>query len=587
MTTAAQTPASMARHRARRTPALFPTGEILGRFRIDGVLGIGGTGTVFRAHDEDKARDVAVKAIPHDAVLRQRARREVAVAGRLDHPHVVRLYEVLEDDDYVYVISELVDGSDLAGAVRDGALSDATILRIAAAVCEALAHAHSRGIVHRDVKPANVLLGGDGAVRLADFGIAAISEPEATVDDRLLGTLSYMAPEACAGEPPAAPNDVWAVGVLLYECLTGANPFRARTPAELWERHGEGARPLAEIRPDLPRTLSAVIARALSPTPRRRPSAPALAAALEQAADRLEAPMGGLVHLRPPDDEPGVDVRDLAIRTGEHARALANRALAAGIPEPSFRRAEAIARRLGPGVLAGLAVGATLTAFPFWPPSWIWPMAFGIGALAVAWPWAGAALGLAAIIPAMGNVSAGLAWTVSAAGAAWLVTCAGAGRRALLPVLAPVLAALLAWPAYLMLAGRLRAPAARALAGAAGALAVALWQAGPSDAHMLNGVGDAARVADALRHGLDGPVLVLALAWGCAAALWPLAWNPPRGSRALAVSAWLSAVCLAQALGPALAGGSAGAPWAILGAIWMAGIVLLLAVPAPPLEREP
>jgi hypothetical protein len=587
MTTAAQTPASMARHRARRTPALFPTGEILGRFRIDGVLGIGGTGTVFRAHDEEKACDVAVKAIPHDAVLRQRARREVAVAGRLDHPHVVRLYEVLEDDDYVYVISELVDGSDLAGAVRDGALSDATILRIAAAVCEALAHAHSRGIVHRDVKPANVLLGGDGAVRLADFGIAAISEPEATVDDRLLGTLSYMAPEACAGEPPAAPNDVWAVGVLLYECLTGANPFRARTPAELWERHGEGARPLAEIRPDLPRTLSAVIGRALSPTPRRRPSAAAMASSLEQAADRLEAPMGGLVHLRPPEDEPGIDVRDLAVRASEAAQAFATSVLSAGIPAPAFRRAEAVARRLGPGFLAGLAVGATLTAFPFWPPAWIWPMAVGIGAVAVAWPWAGAALALAAIVPALGNVSAGLAWTGAAAGVVWLLACAGAGRRALLPVIAPLLAALLAWPAYLMLAGRLRAPAARVLAGAAGFLAVALWQAGPPAAGMLNGVGDAARAADLLRHGLDGPVLVLALAWGCAAALWPLAWNPPRGSRALTVSAWLSAVCLAQALGPALAGGPARAPWAILGAIWMTGIVLLLAVPAPPPEGEP
>ena len=252
-------------------PALFPSGVILDRFEVLSVLGIGGTGTVFRAFDRGRGHEVAVKAIPQDATLRQRARREASVGQRLEHPHVVELLELCEDDEYVYVISQLVDGGDLAAALRDRALGDAARVRVLAAVCDALAHAHARGVVHRDVKPANVLLGRDGTVKLADFGIAALADPDATVDDRLLGTLSYMAPEACRGERPAAPADVWAAGVLVYEALSGANPFRARTPDELLERHAARARPLGDVRSDLPKGVVNACMRALSANPTAAP----------------------------------------------------------------------------------------------------------------------------------------------------------------------------------------------------------------------------------------------------------------------------------------------------------------------------
>ena len=129
----------------------------------------------------------------------------------------------------------------------------AALLRVAAAVCAGLAHAHEHGVVHRDVKPANVLLGRDGSVRVLDFGIASLDEPDATVDDRMLGTLSYMAPETCQGGRPTPATDVWAVGVMVYEALTGANPYRARTPDELRERHKHPPRSLGDLRPDLPR----------------------------------------------------------------------------------------------------------------------------------------------------------------------------------------------------------------------------------------------------------------------------------------------------------------------------------------------
>ena len=249
---------------ANSAPALFPTGEIVGRYQVEAVIGLGGTGTVFRCLDRETGRHVAVKAIPHDATLRRRAAREVEVARRLDHPNVVRLLDSARDDDYIYVVSELVDGGDLGASMRGGVLGDAALLRAVSAACAGLAHAHAAGIVHRDVKPANILLGGDGTVQLADFGIAMLIGPDATVDDRLLGTLSYMAPEICTGGTPTSAADIWSIGVMLYEAMTGANPYRSRSPAELADRHGERTRPLAEVRPDLGRSLTMACARALS-----------------------------------------------------------------------------------------------------------------------------------------------------------------------------------------------------------------------------------------------------------------------------------------------------------------------------------
>src|ERR1700761_2343974 len=159
---------------ANAAPALFPTGQIVGRYEVEAVIGVGGTGTVFRCLDQQSGRHVAVKAIAHDATLRRRAAREVEVARRLDHPNVVRLLDSARDDDYVYVISELVEGGDLGASLRAGALGDATLLRAVAATCAGLAHAHAHGIVHRDIKPANILLGGESQVKLADFGIAML-----------------------------------------------------------------------------------------------------------------------------------------------------------------------------------------------------------------------------------------------------------------------------------------------------------------------------------------------------------------------------------------------------------------------------
>ncbi len=537
---------------ANTAPALFPTGEIVGRYQVEAVIGLGGTGTVFRCLDRETGRHVAVKAIPHDATLRRRAAREVEVARRLDHPNVVRLLDSARDDDYIYVVSELVDGGDLGASMRGGVLGDAALLRAVSATCAGLAHAHAAGIVHRDVKPANILLGGDGTVQLADFGIAMLVGPDATVDDRLLGTLSYMAPEICTGGTPTPAADIWSIGVMLYEAMTGANPYRSRSPAELADRHGERPRPLAEVRPDLGRPLTTACARAMSRDPRRRPSAASLATVLEAAADRLEAPGSARVHelhprpargarripvphlprpsLRLPHlPRPSLRLPHLSLDRGLVAGASSLRV--SGISAPLAERGCAIARRVGPGVAAAVAVEAVLRAFPFWPASLTTPIAILCGGLAIVAPWSAAVLVLAVCVPALGNLSSALAWAFALVGALWLSASAGSGRRALLPLLAPAALALLVFPVYLIAAGRLRSVPGRALAGAAGPVAIALWAAHTS-ASTYTGTDDVAAVLRALVHGAGAPLVGQALAWGAVAMAWPLAWSGWRIGRA-------------------------------------------------------
>ena len=270
------------------TPALFPEGVVAGRFRILDVLGVGGTATVFEAIDEASGNTVALKAIPQDERLQRRARREMRVAAALDHPAIVRLLDTAEDEDYIYVIFELVDGQDLSAVLRSGELDDAAVLRAVAAVCDALAHAHARGVVHRDVKPGNVLVRDDGILKLTDFGIALVDHPDATVDDRLLGTLSYMAPEQVRGRTVTGAADVWSATLIAYEGLTGTNPYRARTPRDLVTLHETGRVPLGEARPELPAGVVHALEAGLDLDPSGRPDAARLRDVLLAGAHAIE-----------------------------------------------------------------------------------------------------------------------------------------------------------------------------------------------------------------------------------------------------------------------------------------------------------
>src|SRR4051812_9255878 len=319
---------------------------VLGRYSLERKLGQGGFGVVWLAFDEKLEREVAVKVIPRedDDPVPQRAEREARVAARLNHPGIVALYELAADDEAVYLVSELVPGRNLAELIRHGALSDRDVARIGIALCDALSHAHQRKVVHRDVKPQNVLVvadpaAGAGFAKLADFGVAHLaSGAPLTRTGDVVGTLAYMAPEQAEGERVTGAADVYSVALTLYEAWTGTNPVRASSPMGTARRLGSPLPPLRSRRRDLPDGLAKAIDAALDPDPERRPTVRTLRAALDGVDDEL-SDEGGLV-------EPGTLER-LGL-------ARARRRAWAGVT-PYGRAARALARA-GAGVAAGAIV---------------------------------------------------------------------------------------------------------------------------------------------------------------------------------------------------------------------------------------
>jgi hypothetical protein len=264
--------------------------QVLGRYRLLERLGSGGFGEVFRAHDELLRREVAVKRIPCEAEgVGERAAREAHAAARLSHPAIVALYEAAQEDGCFYLTSELVEGQTLARLVAQDALSDQEILEIGLALCDALIHAHGRGVIHRDVKPQNILIPDEpadrgGVAKLTDFGGARLDgEAALTATGDVLGTLAYMAPEQSEGRQAGPQADLYSLALVLYEALCGENPVRAATPAATVRRIGSELTPLGHWRSDLPHALTDAIDCALLPDPEGRGALAELASALEQA----------------------------------------------------------------------------------------------------------------------------------------------------------------------------------------------------------------------------------------------------------------------------------------------------------------
>jgi len=189
-------------------------GLAMGRYRLGARLGTGGFGTVYAARDERLGRPVAVKVIPADGAAPERAQREARAVARLDHDAIVALFDAGEEDGCRYLVSELVEGRTLAQLEAAGELSDRDVLRVGLALCDALAHAHDRGVIHRDVKPQNVIVpdapsSRRGAAKLTDFGVAHLAGEDAlTRTGDVVGTLAYMAPEQAAGAPVDERSDV-------------------------------------------------------------------------------------------------------------------------------------------------------------------------------------------------------------------------------------------------------------------------------------------------------------------------------------------------------------------------------------------
>jgi eukaryotic-like serine/threonine-protein kinase len=264
---------------------------VIDRFRVLERIGSGGMGTVYRALDERLQRHVAVKEIPGAGA--DRVLREAHAAARLNHPGIVTLYELGAFGDSALLVSELVEGQTLAELAQSGHLSDRDVAELGADVSDALEHAHSRGVVHRDVKPQNVIVRDDAdagrRAKLADFGIAQLAgAPSLTATGEVVGTLAYMAPEQAEGERAGEAADVYSLALTLYECWAGANPVARPTPAATARAIGTALPSLREYRPDLPPHLTERVDACLLPAPEQRPPLDALHSALAAALPDLD-----------------------------------------------------------------------------------------------------------------------------------------------------------------------------------------------------------------------------------------------------------------------------------------------------------
>ena len=260
----------------------------LGRYQLDRALGSGGMAIVYLAHDRELDRVVAVKRLAdnlaHDRSFRDRFLREAQLAAPLSHPNVVRVYDFGHDPDgRPFIVMEYVEGGSLAETLaRDGALSPGRVVAVARDCCAGLAYAHAAGLVHRDLKPQNLLLDPDCRVKIADFGIARTLDDgtSLTLTGSVLGTAGYLAPEQAGGEQVTAAADIYGLGVTLHQLATGTMPGP------------DASQPL-------PDPLRGVVARCLDPDPARRPSAEALSAMLDEPATLVAPPRVPPRHVTP------------------------------------------------------------------------------------------------------------------------------------------------------------------------------------------------------------------------------------------------------------------------------------------------
>ena len=265
-----------------------------GRYVVERELARGGMATVFLARDRELDRSVAVKVL--DARLAQddgvadRFRREALTAARLAHPNVVQVYDAGEERGEAFIVMEVVEGEPLdAVLAREGRLPPERVLDLGLQACEALGYAHARGVVHRDVKPANLLLRPDGLLKVTDFGIARALDATTQLTEvgTLLGTASYVAPEQARGEPAGPPADVFSLGVVLYEALTGRLPWPIESLSELAKVAETPAPPAGGLAPGTPAALEEAVMHALARNPEYRP------ADAHALADELRGGSGG------------------------------------------------------------------------------------------------------------------------------------------------------------------------------------------------------------------------------------------------------------------------------------------------------
>ena len=398
-------------------------------------------GHVWLAKDEKSGLDVALKIVAREGKSGHRAEREARAASSLRHPRCQRILALARDPSHVYIAYEYVPGRTMREALRAGELDDRATLEVCGQIADALAHAHRRGIVHRDVKPSNVLLAEAPGidVRLLDFGLAQMAEFDTlTALGDIPGTLAYISPERLQGLPATAAADVWGLGVVLWEALSGEHPFWGGDLVETSRSIQHGAPPLETLRPDLPRHILETVNGALVANPQRRP-----------AAERLAAELRNLPRRR---------------RSGRTA----------GPAAPPKSLPELARDRLLPGALAGVASGWVAAALPFYPAGW--PLGLGAlgAALGFASPRAGLLFTLLTAFFPLANISIGLALVYAALAVAWAALNWRDARTGLLLAAGPLTSPLAALPLLPVIAQAAHGRARRALQVAAAVLLAAV-----------------------------------------------------------------------------------------------------------------
>ena len=528
------------RWRPRRSSLPLSPPPVLGRYRLGARLGSGGFGTVYAAVDERLDRDVAVKVIPtggaSGSTSPERASREALAAARLDHPGIVAVFDAGEDGDARYLVSELVRGRTLDRLAAEGELSDRDVLRVGLALAGALEHAHGRGVIHRDVKPQNVIVpdrprSARSAAKLTDFGVAHLAgDVPLTRTGDVVGTLAYMAPEQADGQRVDERADLYSLALVLYEGLAGVNPVRGGSPAATARRLGTVLPPLGRKRKDLPPELCAALDRALSPRPEDRGT-------LDELADELAA-------------------------TLTHVSDAGGTILAHPLERPHTLQLPPVAGRVaGALAAAGLAAAAsTLVPAPPVTPA----VAGAVTAVAVAaLPRAGWLACAAALAVLLAPERPGAALVLLAGAAASAALVRGSGHAWSVPAAAPLLGLASVACAYPALAGRAGRWWQRAGLGAAGLwwlllaeplLGTVLWSGGDPPAGWRADAGGA--LDGVLWPPLASGLVALAALWALAALLLPwlvrgryagvdfvaaCAWAAGLGSGSAALAEWAGA----------------------------------------------
>jgi hypothetical protein len=581
-------PATARRSTRGRAPAEAPV--VLDRYRLHRRLGAGAFGTVWMARDERLERDVAVKLLARERIVGGRFEREARAAARLAHPGIVTLYEAAVDDEGAYLVSELVLGSTLDTLLEAGQLSDRDIVGIAIVLCDALEHAHAQGVVHRDVKPSNVLVpdapagvGGDRVLaKLTDFGVARVIDSEGlTNTGDVLGTLAYMAPEQAEGLEAGAPADLYSLAIVVYEALTGVNPVRATTAFQRARKLGAHLPPLRRQRRDLPGDLARAVDRALRPRPRERGTVADLRAALRTARPVVGDEPGIVTDPWTPEEEPAAGEPEPFARTEPGAAPFADDAprsvwvdrglaAAAAAAFASWTATRLLAPSPMPAAAAALIAAAAVLVLP--RLGWLGLIvALCAGALVRGHTGAALVIAIAALAPVLLLPARPNAWPLAAAAPALgLIGLAGA------------------WPALASRAGR---TVQRAALGAIGWVWLLLAGAALGPAHVLYlphvpgvpppaaWIGSLSQTTGHLLPALvKTGVLAPAIVWALAAVTAP--WLVRGRTLMLDVArvlAWSALVVSATSAAVAAAHGTdvvGAAPTAVLGAAVCAAVAL-------------